>query len=748
MISTSSTRPKRAFIAYCALADRLGTPGVGIMDAMIPFFAEACQQFAGELFDASRFSKELADRYNIHIPRLAALGLAEQLAREGLLIAQPGHTRSVVYQYAKAANETNRVSALTEGEVEEVFASFVDFCRADSRLANRDDTFFQDALLDRLVNADSMRILGRREGSIATKKNANTILLAKPGAAMGEQDRDEIHLDYLVSQFLLDLRDKNPPAFDRASNVAFANMAAEAITCFRDPVTANGSLDGLTVYLDSPLLLDMLGVNSEYSDYGHELLEAIHASGAKAALLDHCVAEAEATVYSQLNHARSGINQIGASWGTSTKPDLLAALVGHVGARAAERLGIDVHRDPDVDLHRRSPNTVGDIETTMLSRMQGWPTEEAKDYDRRSVWAMLTMRATSTPCSRICDSTWLFLTRNTALVSIANQAWWTWLKGTSKHSNTVIESWAPVAMSDKQFAGYLWARVGGREGNISKARLLAHCSAAVRPRADVKAKAYNLVLELGGRDEANDLAALLEDREGARALMRATRGDPEDVTKERLPFILERVRLGAGEYAAAIEREEAKRQLETATAEHRRTLEQHKTEAVANRQALTDEVKKAHAEILQHRQTQTELESQNEILRNNLADAARRENVRKAGILQEAYASGLAVYRVCRWISAILFGSATGAVAWLAMSSPKVAAGFSVLVGIIGYSFVPNVFDGLFSWLAMKRFRSVVASMDKTVGLPAIPPDFMSGDWIADLYSEMTHVVDPGPMVE
>ncbi|WHQ45821.1 hypothetical protein [Alcaligenes faecalis] len=72
----------------------------------------------------------------------------------------------------------------------------------------------------------------------------------------------------------------------------------------------------------------------------------------------------------------------------------------------------------------------------------------------------------------------------------------------------------------------------------------------------MKAKAYNLLLELQGKEEADDLAALLEDREGVRALMRVSKGDPEDITPERMPFIVEKVKLAAGEFAAAKEREQ------------------------------------------------------------------------------------------------------------------------------------------------------------------------------------------------
>lgn len=375
-------------------------------------------------------------------------------------------------------------------------------------------------------------------------------MLAKPDGGVGANDKQELHLDYLASQYLLDLRDSDRTAFELVSNVAFANMAAEAIACLREPLQAQSKLQNLTVYLDAPLLLDMLGVNAEYADYGQELLQSIRESGAIPAILDHCVAEAEGAIHAQLAYLRSGVNKISTNWGVSAKPDLLSALITNVGERAETRLGIKVERDPEVNLHRKAASTVGDIEAEIESRMKAWRNPDAKEYDRKSVWSMLAIRDSSDPCPRICDCKWLLLTRNTALVSIANKAWATWLNGSTRHSKTNIERWAPVAMSDKQFAGYVWARTGGSFSTVSRARLLAHCSAAVRPRADIKARAYNLVLELSGQTNAEDIAALFEDREGGKALMRVTKGDPEDVTQERLPFIIEEVKRAAGEYAS------------------------------------------------------------------------------------------------------------------------------------------------------------------------------------------------------
>jgi hypothetical protein len=728
---TTSLKPKRALIAYCVLAERLHTPGVGMTRALTPFLAEACQQFAGELFDAGKLSTAVAEHYGIRIPRLAALGLAEQLARDGLLTTVSGYSNSVVYQYAKSPAMVEAIpsSPVTEAEVEAVLSSFVEYCRTDKRLDAKSEQSLQGAFLDRLLHTDAMRILGRREASIAAKKSPDTLLLKKAVPAE-PPDSVELHLDFLVSQFLLDLRDKNAAAFDRVSNVAFANMAAEAIACFREPSTAGSSLNSLTVYLDSPLLLDMLGVNAEYAEYGTELLEAIHASGAQAAVLDHCVAEAEAAIHAQLAYLRSGVNQLSAGWGTTAKPDLLAALSQNVGERAEKRLGIALHRDPEINLHRRSQEAVGDIEAGMIERMRAWRNEDAKEHDRKSVWAMLAMRDATKVCDRLCDSQSLLLTRNTALVSIANGAWVTWLKGSTKHSSTQIERWTPVAMSDKQFAGYLWMRSGGGSGSITRARLLAHCSAAVRPRADVKARAYNLVLELSGREEADDISALLEDREGARALMRATTGDPEDVTRERLPFILEKVKLAAGEYAAAAVREESARQLEQVQQAHKEDLERLQREAAANAAHLGGQTRDVQAALLQQQQEQMRIEAEKAALASALDAQIAGERRRQMQILRDGLGAGTSWYRFFRWTAAVLFGVATALIAELAIDRPTIAAGLGGILGFLGFSFVPDVLNRPLNWIAMKRLRAVVKAKDPGVEIPTCMPDFKNGTWI------------------
>lgn len=728
---TTNTKPKRALLAYCALAERLNRPGTGVVQALTPFLAEACHAFPGELFDASKFSAAVTEKFGIHIPRLAVLGLAEHLEGEGLLTAISGHARSTVYRYVqfKPTTADQGASAVTEAEIEGVLETFVKYCKTDSRLMSTDETRLHGAFLDRLLHIDAMRLLSRKEGSITARKGTGTLVLNKTAPATDQRELEELHLDFVVSQYLLDLRDSNPAAFDRVSDIAFANMAAEALACFNEAPTTQTNLAGLTVYLDSPLLLDMLGVNTEYAEYGAELLKSIRASGATAAAFDHSVTEAESVVAAQLAYLRSGINQATSRWGVTAKPDLLSALSGNVGERAYKRLDIQIHRDPELNLHRRAAGPVGDIEAYMNERMQAWGTVESREYDRKSVWSMLSIRDTGTACARVCDSKLLLLARNTALVNIANAAWLTWLKGTSRHSHSHIEKWAPIAMSDKQFAGYLWLRGGGADGSISRSRLLAHCSAAVRPRADIKARAYNLVLDLNGRQEADDVAALLEDREGARALMRATRGDPEDVTKERLPYILEQVKLAAGEYAAGVVRAESEKALEAARTAHTEELKAVLRKAKALEDAKSEEAQATRQILLQAEQDHQTLAAQNAALQRTIAAAVQSEKTRQEGILQAAFAAGAARYSALRWFLAIGFGALSGLAAWLSSDLPAISIGVSVILGASGFWFVPEFLESPLHAVAMRRLRAVVAIKDASVPIPSARPDFRNSRW-------------------
>lgn len=399
-MNNSVTRPKRALLAYCALADRLHESRATLVQTLTPFFSPVCREFAGKLFDAAQFSDAVAERYDLRIPRLAVLGLAEQLESEGLLISLSGKSSKPVYQYAATTQAfgPEDVHPVTEAEIDQVLTEFAVRCHQDPFLADEPFPALHEAFLERLLHTDSMRLLSRREGSATTKTAARTLTRNAPLVTPSEQR--QLRLDFHVAQYLIDLQASQPELFNRVSDIAFANMAAEALACFSESAADKNSLNELTIYFDSPLLLDILGINADYSEYGAELLQMIQAAGATAAVFDDCIVEAESVVAAQLAAQRTGLAQRSAQWGTSAKPYVLMAVANNVGARA-EAKGLQIHRDPERDLLRRAKDTVGDIQSEMSKRMSAWPNDEARKHDERSVWSMLRVRDWANPSTKI-----------------------------------------------------------------------------------------------------------------------------------------------------------------------------------------------------------------------------------------------------------------------------------------------------------------------------------------------------------
>jgi hypothetical protein len=409
----------------------------------------------------------------------------------------------------------------------------------------------------------------------------------------------------------------------------------------------------------------------------------------------------------------------------------LGALSNHIAA-VADKRGIKAVADPTYDLTRRSRDAIGSIQTEMNRQMAAWRNDEARIHDERSVLAMLRIRSTTALQTKIRDGQSIFVARNTALVRIANNAWRTWLKEGVRHSRTAAERWAPIAMSDKQLAGYLWLRNSGAgNGTMSRARLLAHCSAAIRPRADVKTRAYNLVLELEGKEEADTVAALMEDRDGERALIRATRADPEDVTPERLPFIVEQIKLGAGEFAAERVRNENRIQTEAMQAEH-------DAEVARVRQAAFEEKQKADAQSEQLAQSlaeQTVQRVQTEELlqaeRRERAEEKRKKQLADEAKFSQAFDASTSLFRRLRVEIIALYAAALFVI--LGWNPTNVQISCVVALTILGFWFIPNlVLDKLVSSHVMSFFKHELARRE--VGhmlLESKRPEFHNRDWAA-----------------
>lgn len=556
-MSDQLNKPSRALIAYAVLADKI-IKGNDLVQSLMPFFRPIAAAFAGQYFDAEKFCNEISNKYGLDVPKLAALGWCDRLRKEGLLEEHAKTPQGAVYRYPQGltANPSEIADTLTESQVLNILEGFRTYARSTlpSEFGSVLDNDLDEAFYSRLLNIDSMRILTRKESKADINSSANTLSLKQQATLPHE--KLELHLDFLVAEYLIDTKSKNESIFRTISAIAFANMAAEAVATFRDP-PSNGaqSLSRVRIYLDTPLVLDLFGLNDGFESYTQELWTLIQGSGGTVAVFDHTVEEIQSVIFARLSAYRSGNDPFRNYQNGGFVVNRLAVLNGNVGSQLEDR-NISIDRDPEISLLRISQSALGTIQAGLDKKMSNWRTE-ARHYDEKSVLSMIAIRNGGGAEANFVKAVAVLLTRNTSLTAIANAAWRKWLMEAGRESKTQIDKAAPIAISDKQFAGLLWMLNGGASAALSHERLIAHCSSAIRPRSDVIAKVCNLIIEAHGKDKGLEFSALLTNRRAEQALMHAASGDPEILTTKNLPEIIERVTLAAGDAAAAAARAEA-----------------------------------------------------------------------------------------------------------------------------------------------------------------------------------------------
>lgn len=147
-------------------------------------------------------------------------------------------------------------------KITELLVGFKSFARNQAlQLKDLDDVSLDNALFDRLLRIESLEIFSRRYESESIKRSAQTLTLKKTIEPKEEGHHIGIHLDYVVSRFILTLLENDKEGFNLLSDIASANLATETLLTYRDPPRKGDAFDEVEIYLDSPLCLDILGVN-------------------------------------------------------------------------------------------------------------------------------------------------------------------------------------------------------------------------------------------------------------------------------------------------------------------------------------------------------------------------------------------------------------------------------------------------------------------------------------------------------
>jgi hypothetical protein len=527
------TRAERVLVAYAVMGERIqaGDMYDGLWDFLRPLAASK----VGERFIPADSAKWLSDTYSLHMPVIVMEGLAERMTSAQLLDKQAMSGKIATYVYKAQASMPRPTEAdLSEG-IANTLSAFAVFAKSFPSLASIDDRHLEEALFERLLNVDSLQILSHRDGQVSLKASVDTLTLIQP--KQSHEASDAAHLDYVFGRFLLQLQESNAAQFDMLARIADAALVAEALATYRDPPHRGDALDGLELYLDGPLCLDILGVNVGREDFGREFLALLKSSGARLHVFSHTIEEIERVLEAKKSGALNAPRY--ATERTVEPPairDRVRALAGFSEAQL-EKVGVNV-----VDGSMRLPAPVrgrvgaGDEQAVRLQLKN--QNAEALETDVRTVCELMRLRTARTQSTRISEAGPVLVTRNTSLSSVANVSWRRYLETSDRFSAGTARKAAPISVSERRMCGVAWITSGGNVGEISRRRLVANCAAATSVKRDVITKVLNVLREKSPSDQ-DVFRAVISDQRAERTLMDATLGDYRVVTDENVLDLLQ-----------------------------------------------------------------------------------------------------------------------------------------------------------------------------------------------------------------
>ena len=368
----------------------------------------------------------------------------------------------------------------------------------------------------------------------------------------------------LVSQYVLYLQERQPGLFESFLFMVQGHMLANALLC-PDLKDAPREYKGLTFYLDTPLLIQRLGLEGEHKqETMKELISLLNNLDATVATFSHSLAELKSVI----SGAAKYLNSPGARGAiitesrrrNTTKSDLL--LQEKSADKDIKEAEIEIHDTPeyidDFQIDELAFDQVIDEELSYIN-------PRAKEYDINSVRCIYVLREGKSPQS-LEKSVAILVTSNSKLSDAA------WKYGQKHKASYEVSSVIPSF----SLANIAWLKAPMGALSLPAHEVLAFSYAALQPKKSLLSKYLKEIdkLERKGKISALDHQLLRSETLAQDELMKQTLGDEDELVDDTVVEIARRV-------SDKIKSEESNK-LNTEQEAHRRTQNELNTEKERN----------------------------------------------------------------------------------------------------------------------------------------------------------------------
>ncbi|MDT7827650.1 hypothetical protein RQM65_03090 [Pricia sp. S334] len=501
------------------------------IDNFIPLTANLLKENQYSEVDFNQFQKDFQERYGLHIPINALVTIFNRAKTKGLVYREHGKI------YVKKENLPDHDLAIASKDIERKF----------NRLTDTIQKYAKDQLETDLHNTEI------EEGLLSfLKEHDLDILFAAKDKSVLPDVKPKNKIKYVISKFSIHAYESNPQIFQFLLDVSIGHALSGAIL-YSEFNSFSGKLKDLNIYLDTPIILNLLGFNGEFKQQSvQELINILVEEKANVFILDTTRGEVDSILSDCHRWLEKGIydlekasrvlrychrNGISAS-------DLEQTMVGldrllsdnqitstRVPSYDEKEFVIDEEKLSDTIF--KTYGSIIDNFDSVLAEQKGTIQRDVKVLS-----GIYRFRKGHNPKS-IKDSKALFITSNTALAFASKR-----FESLQNGSSFTI----PSCLTDVFLGTVIWLQSPQRVETINSKKFMAECYSAIQP-SDKLIKKYLAEIEKlksNNKISNDDYYLLRSHRVSINLLETKTMGDPDAIdassTEEILDGIIQSIK--------------------------------------------------------------------------------------------------------------------------------------------------------------------------------------------------------------
>ena len=523
----------RTLISLAILKINWETNRVDYIDNFIPFLGYLLYKRNYEKFDSAGLSglkSDFKDEYGLVIPNYALLTICNRASKQNLKLLR--RDSGVFYvNREKAASFDNSVNRMeVSNKFEAIILRIIDFAKEQYNMIVTESQV-TDSIIAFLKHHDLDILFASHEQSALPIVSSNA------------------KFKYVISSYAIYAKTHEQEYFNALADLAIGNALACAIL-YSDS-TYSGRLKDLNLYLDTPLILTLLGLSGSFKEEAFgELLAMLKEDDAKLKILAttrgevdtilsntfdvlekgeenidiekapiavrHCINNG--ITASDLELKMAGLDELLNKHGIekSKVPDYMASKEYQIDEEELKQIIIDTYKthSPDFVLTQRKDRTI--------------------DRDVKVLAGIYRFRRGLKP-RNIRQSKDLFITSNTSLAYASRRY------ELKQDGDPQI---VPSCLTDVFIGTFLWLQSPQKVIELNEKKFIADCYAAKQPTESL-IRTYMLEVEKLKKDKKinmNDYYLLRSHQIAFRLLEEKTMGDPDEITGEAIGDIIQRIK--------------------------------------------------------------------------------------------------------------------------------------------------------------------------------------------------------------